>query len=158
MRPVRTLSKALALMALAGLASACTTNTQNSWSCGAIGNAKICSTIADIDAAKTPRAQEQETSANTNSIEGAAPVRWWEPKPFVFSSADSGPRREGDQVLKVIFAPWVDAQGDYHGRSEVFSLMRRGGWSLGPASTLQVSRALEAVAPPKPKTEPFDAH
>jgi conjugal transfer pilus assembly protein TraV len=152
MRPVRTLCKALALMALAGLGSACTTNTQNSWSCGAIGKARICSTIADIDALKTPRSTEPDPSANAGSIEGAAPVRWWEPKPFVFAGADSGPRREGDQVLKVIFAPWVDAQGDFHARSEVFSLMRRGGWAIGPSSTVQVSRTLEAVSSAKPKT------
>ena len=152
MRPVRTLTKAIAVLALAGLAGACSTNTQNSWSCGAIGKARICSTIADIDAAKSPRSQNLDPGANANSIEGAAPVRWWEPKPFVFASADSGPRREGDQILKVIFAPWVDAQGDFHARSEVFSLMRRGGWAIGPSSTVQVSRTLEVVSSAKPKT------
>lgn len=152
MRPVRTLTKALAIVGLASLAAACSTNTQNSWSCGAIGKARICSTIADIDAAKAPRSLGEEPSALASSIEGASAVRWWEPKPFVFANPDTGPRREGDQILKVIFAPWVDGQGDFHARSEVFSLMRRGGWAIGPTSTVQVSRTLEAVSSAKPKT------
>ena len=148
MRPVH----ALAVLALAGLAGACSTNTQDSWSCGAIGKARICSTIADIDAAKTAGSLGAQSGGLASSIDGASAVRWWEPKPFVFANPDTGPRREGDQILKVIFAPWVDAQGDFHARSEVFSLMRRGGWAIGPSSTVQVSRTLEAVSSTKPKT------
>ena len=119
---------------------------------GAIGKARICSTIADIDAAKTAGSLGAQSGALASSIDGASAVRWWEPKPFVFANPDMGPRREGDQVLKVIFAPWVDAQGDFHARSEVFSLMRRGGWAIGPSSTVQVSRTLEAVSSAEPKT------
>ena len=75
MRPVH----ALAVLALASLAGACSTNTQDSWSCGAIGKARICSTIADIDAAKTAGSLGAQSSAPASSIEHAPPTESTQP-------------------------------------------------------------------------------
>ena len=113
---------ALILLAGASLA-ACSTNTKGSWSCGGVGEGQTCASIAQIDGSRSSGAANPESPG----IENAVPVRWWEPQPFVFSDG-TGPRCEGDQILPVVFAPWVDAQGDYHQRSEVWAVMRRGGW------------------------------
>lgn len=118
MRTVLTI--ALGAFALA----ACSTNTKGSWSCEAPIGGAACASIDSIDRNGSVTSVASSTSPG---IETAAPVRWWEPQPFVFSG-EEGPRREGDQVMLVVFAPWVDAQGDYHGRSEVHAVMRRGGW------------------------------
>lgn len=113
--------------------AACSTNTKGSWSCEAPVGGAACASIESIDRAGSRSAAPNPASPG---IETAAPVRWWEPQPFVFSAED-GPRREGDQVMKVVFAPWVDAQGDYHSRSEVHAVMRRGGWWVATPAAAQ---------------------
>lgn len=130
----------IALMG-AGLA-ACSTNTKGSWSCAGVGEGRTCASIDAIDNG-TARSTSGR-NAESPGIEGAEPVRWWEPRPFVFTDGE-GARREGDQVLSIVFAPWVDAQGDYHHRSVVQSVVRRGGWWLPTTSTVQASRTLAAV-------------
>lgn len=126
------------LMAGASLA-ACSTNTKGSWSCGA-QRGTSCSSIAQMDGSIARDTQQEQSPG----IESAEPVRWWEPKPFVFSDAQ-GARREGDQVLRLVFAPWVDAQGDYHERSIVRAVVRRGGWVILAPSTAEASATLSSV-------------
>lgn len=84
------------------------------------------------------------TRPSSPGIESAGPVRWWAPEPFVFSSQE-GVRREGDQVLRIVIAPWVDAQGDLHQRSEVQAVMRRGGWYMPAPTTAEASARLASV-------------
>lgn len=131
----------LALVLLAGATLAgCSTNTKGSWSCGSVGPGQTCASIETIDGG----ASASSARADSPGIEGAAPVRWWAPQPFVFSDG-TGPRREGDQVLQIVFAPWVDAQGDYHQRSEVHAVMRRGGWWVPAPTTVQASQTLSSI-------------
>ncbi len=115
------------------------TNTKGSWSCGA-DQGTSCSPISATDNA--PRASASTTSTGIETA--AAPVRWWQPEPFVFSG-DLGARREGDQVMRIVFAPWVDSQGDLHNRSEVIAVMRRGGWWMPAPSTATASAELDRL-------------
>lgn len=126
------------IIATSLLLGACgSTNTRGSWSCSAQAGTS-CSPIEAIDRGVT------QATATPGIESGAQPLRWWEPQPFVFS-ADAAARREGDQVIRIVFAPWVDGQGDYHERSEVRAVMRRGGWSLPQPGTVQASEALRNV-------------
>jgi conjugal transfer pilus assembly protein TraV len=130
--------RAVLAIGLGALAlGACSTNTKGSWSCEAPIGGTACASIESIDR-NGPAAAS--AAANSPGIETARPVRWWEPQPFVFS-AEAGPRREGDQVMMVVFAPWVDAQGDYHGRSEVHAVMRRGGWWVATPPAAQPAQS-----------------
>ncbi|WP_436358197.1 TraV family lipoprotein [Brevundimonas sp. CEF1] len=129
-----------AAVALALTAAACgSTNTKGSWSCGA-EQGTSCSPIAATDSAPRAAAAGSATGIET----AAGPVRWWQPEPFVFSG-DLGARREGDQVMRIVFAPWVDSQGDLHNRSEVIAVMRRGGWWMPAPSTATASAELDRL-------------
>lgn len=136
MKRVAFLAATLAL----GVSACGGTNTKGSWACS--GETGVsCAPISVID-----QSTGTGTTARTGSpgIESAGPVRWWAPEPFVFSS-EPGVRREGDQVLRVVIAPWVDAQGDLHQRSEVLAVMRRGGWYVPAPTTAEASAQLASV-------------
>lgn len=47
--------------------------------------------------------------------------------------------------MRVVFAPWVDAQGDLHNRSEVMAVMRRGGWWMPTPTTVDASEQLRRI-------------
>lgn len=128
----------LALAGLAALTTACSTNTKGSWACSSPSGSS-CAPISTID-----NSTESGAASQVARVEGAAPVRWWEPQPFVFSNGE-GSRREGDQVMRVVFAPWVDAQGDLHNRSEVQAVMRRGGWWMPSPTTVDASEQLRRI-------------
>ena len=61
-------------------------------------------------------------------------------------------------MVKVAIAPWVDGSGDYHAGSEVYSVMRKGGWYVAPRDTV---RRVELLAvppgPPGPVTASVSA-
>ncbi|MGQ3044186.1 MAG: TraV family lipoprotein [Brevundimonas aurantiaca] len=139
--------RGLVVVLMSSLAvSACSlsTNTKGNWSCSA-PTGSSCASIDAIDHS----ADAGRPSPASPGVANAAPVRWWEPQPFVFSEAP-GPRREGDQVMRVVFAPWVDAQGDYHGRSEVHAVMRRGGWWVAAPTAAPSSQAAPVSRQPQP--------
>nr|WP_276208652.1 TraV family lipoprotein [Caulobacter sp. 17J65-9] len=71
-------------------------------------------------------------AAARTTIEGAEVVRWWKDVPRA-SQGPGFPLREGDQVMRIVFAPFVDRVGDYYTRSEVYAVMRPGGW-WGPGA------------------------
>ncbi|QYC12373.1 TraV family lipoprotein (plasmid) [Brevundimonas nasdae] len=134
----------IALVATAAALSACgSTNTKGSWACSA-ETGTSCAPISAIDNS-APRRGAPGTASSATGIEGAGPVRWWAPDPFVFSSDQGGVRREGDQVIRIVFAPWVDAQGDLHHRSEVMAVMRRGGWWMPAPSTATASAQIDRL-------------
>lgn len=119
-----------ACVALAG----CASTTEGSWSCKAPkGLGGNCHSIEENDrliggvGAADPAA---------SAIEGAQVVRWWKTPPWSSLNGPGVPAREGDQVMRVVFSPFVDRTGDYYPRSEVYAVMRRGGW-WGPAATPQ---------------------
>ncbi|SRR5690606_57313 len=125
--------------ALALFVGACgSTNTKGSWSCAAETGGS-CSPISVTDGSAGRGA-----SPSSVGIDTAGPVRWWEPQPFVFA-ADQAARREGDQVMRIVFAPWVDAQGDLHRRSEVVAVMRRGGWWMPAPTTASASTEISRI-------------
>jgi len=135
-RAVVLLSASLAL----GVAACGGTNTKGSWACSGEPGVS-CAPISVIDRAVSAGSADSSASPG---IESAGPVRWWAPEPFVFSSGQAV-RREGDQVLRVVVAPWVDAQGDLHQRSEVLAVMRRGGWYMPAPTTAEASARLASV-------------
>jgi conjugal transfer pilus assembly protein TraV len=146
--------RGLAVVLLAGLAvSGCSlsTNTKSNWSCSAPTGA-ACASIDAIDHA----GDASRPAPASPGVATAAPVRWWEPQPFVFSDAP-GPRREGDQVMRIVFAPWVDAQGDYHARSEVHAVMRRGGWWVAAPAAAHGQPAASTGRQAPPTVTPAEA-
>lgn len=116
----------LAVLGAAVVSGCGTTNTRNSWSCRIPVGQGACANIEDIDQVGGPAAQRAQKG--DGGVAGAVPVRWWEPKPRAIQTASNGPRREGEQVVRIVYAPFVDEQGDYHARSEVYAVVRRGGW------------------------------
>lgn len=117
------------------LTGCATKNTTTEWSC--VAAAGKCSTIAQTDAAKDEAPKRTADSV----IFDARTARWWEPNPPGTKTREFDPRRDGDQVMRVVIAPFVDAQGDYHARSEIFAVVRRAQWWLTPP-------VMEASSPP----------
>lgn len=118
--------RSLATLMLPLLVGACATkNTSTHWTCMPGGD--HCSSIAETDAKDTDKPRNAG-----GVIFDAKPARWWEPNAPGTATRDSDPRRESDQVMRVVIAPFVDAQGDYHGRSEIFAVVRKAQWWLSP--------------------------
>ena len=118
---------AVALFALAG----CGTSTVFSdWECDTPTGS--CATIAQVDAAATeasvsslggPPAPHQAEGA----IERPAPSAAFQPSPRYDDSVR--PNRTVDVTAKVVFAPFVDLEGAYHGRSILYAVMEDGSWT-----------------------------
>lgn len=141
----RLFSKLTLSLTAAVLMAGCATNTKGSWACKAQEGVS-CASIDDIDhgAEAKPAKRRGETAV----IDGAGMVKWWDRAEGYAQPPIKGPRREGDQIMRVVVAPWVDAAGDYHGRSEIFAVMRKGAWWVAPAPV-----PLEPPPPP-----PTDGH
>lgn len=130
------------------LLSACaSSNTSTKWTCIAEGD--HCTTIADTDSRKD---RPQRLSGDP-VIFDTKPARWWQPNAPGTATRDFDPRRDGDQVMRVIVAPYVDAQGDYHARSEIFAVVRRAQWWLTPpvAKTAVPEAGTDLSVDEKPK-------
>lgn len=114
------------LVLVPALASCASSNTSTKWTCIAEGD--HCTSIAETDG----RQDKPKRAAGDGVIFDRKPARWWEPNAPGTATRDFDPRRDGDQVMRVVVAPYVDAQGDYHARSEIFAVVRRAQWWLTP--------------------------
>jgi conjugal transfer pilus assembly protein TraV len=132
---------ALAGLAAALAASGCSTNTKGAWACPA-DRGVTCQSIAALDGGKAG-ARQSRSSAKPS---GVGAVRWWDGNETLTGNFDLAPRREPDQFLKVLIGGWTDAGGDYHAPSEVFAVMRHGGWWAPPPAT--------PLAPPRVAARP----
>ena len=128
--------KQLALLSLALALTGCVTasTTSQSWSCRAIGN-QTCASISEIDAAPAVRGQPPKAQA----IFGARPANWWDAPRAMSVTREDAPRREFDQTMRIVVAPYVDAQGDYHDRSDVYAVMRKAQWWIAPPVAVSAS-------------------
>lgn len=128
------MKRLVALAALSLALAGCATNTQDRWSCKAPhGSGGTCATIDENDRMIAGTAAADPAAS---AIEGAQVVRWWKTPPWSSLNGPGVPAREGDQVMRVVIAPFVDRVGDYYPRSEIYAVMRKGGW-WGPAATPQ---------------------
>ncbi len=129
----------LVIVTLPFLLSGCLTGntTTHSWSCRAAGN-QTCASISQIDRGPAAR----DAMKTRPSIFGAAPANWWDQNRPISVTRQEGPRRETDQTMRILVAPYVDAQGDYHDRSEVYAVMRKAEWWIAPP--------VAAASAPKP--------
>lgn len=118
-----------AVIILAGLSlAACAGSpTEKRWGCSiAKGAFKSCASIAEIDARSRPQPLEPAGGVSLRTLTGARPADL-----AVAAGGGAGaPQREADTVLRIIVAPWIDAAGDYHARSDIFAVVRRGGWTV----------------------------
>lgn len=130
MIPIR-MSLLLAATSLAG----CTTSTVfDDWSCPTPTGE--CSTIADVDA----RAAEAATGGldelggfppPAKSAESASPPQSLSAPSIPAETA--APTRTADEVARIVFAPFTDVNGVYHGRAVVHAVMKDGSWVTPPA-------------------------
>lgn len=149
--------RALIIVATLSLTAlgACATNTKGSWACKAEEGA-TCANIAAIDSLEGPALRGPSRKAKRASvIDSSGPVEWWNQEDARAGELVGGPRREGDQVMRVVIAAWIDAVGDYHAPSEVYGVMRKAGWWTSPP----VSALTPAVASRRslPLTKPVEA-
>jgi conjugal transfer pilus assembly protein TraV len=129
-------STLIALTVALGLCG-CATHTKGTWACAA-DRGVACQSIDSLDhIGGGPR-----STASAPNLEGAVAVRWWSANDALTGNFDRAPRREQDQFVKVMIAGWTDATGDYHAPSEIYAVMRRGGWWAPPPAT--------PLAPPRP--------
>ena len=112
----------LAILPLTG----CETTTTGTWSCRAKGTT-VCATTSQIDNADGPITRKA-TRTDANLAFGAKPARWWQTQFPTAATREGEPVHASDQVMKVLIAPWIDNQGDYHGRSEIFAIMHKADW------------------------------
>lgn len=137
-----------AVLALAGCGS---TNTKGTWACAA-DRGVPCSSIAMLDGqpASAGVSTARQDSKPAPLVDGAGALRWWTAADAAGGNFDQAPRREPDQFAKVLIGGWIDGSGDYHAPSEVFALMRRGGWwAAPPAVPLVSARSGDRAAVPR---------
>ena len=128
---------ALSLSALLLLGACAGAPTEKRWSCApGKGPFRSCASIGEIDARSNPQPLDRG-GVTLRSLTGASPS-------YGPSGAQRSPVREGDAVLRIVVAPWIDAAGDYHARSDIFAVVRRGGWTV-------------PVPPPPPPPPPSSA-
>jgi hypothetical protein len=128
-----------AILLICGLAlgqAACASNTKGSWSCTA-DRGVPCASIDTIDHTDVTKSADGAGRSRAKSplIDGATPARWWTANDAIGGQFDKAPRREPDQYVKVLIGGWVDASGDFHSPSEIYAVMRRGGWWSSPPIT-----------------------
>ena len=128
------------LLPLVLAACATASPTAQSWSCRPAGN-QTCAPIHDIDAQASP----SPSSGRHKLVFGARPADWWRAPAPGATTREDAPRREGDQTMRIVLAPYLDAAGDYHDRSTVFAVMRKGQWWIAPP--------VSTSAAPEPGTE-----
>lgn len=145
-RTILLLSAGLALSACAG------SPTKSNWSCR-VERGGVCATIDEIDHSLTSSSSSVLRSGGSLEgapiVDGASPARWWQTVGTTGAANIGSPVRQSDVVIRVLIAPWIDAAGDYHGKSEVHAVMRKGGWWLnapdaGPAPAPKVAAAAGA--------------
>lgn len=119
--------RAALVIALGLTAAACTGSpTEKRWSCSpSKGAFRSCASIAEIDARSAPQ-PTGGSGVSLRTLTGAAPAG----SPSAAAGSDVSPVRESDTVLRIIVAPWIDAAGDYHARSDIYAVVRRGGWTV----------------------------
>lgn len=110
------------------LLSACAGSpTQKRWSCApAKGVFRTCASIGEIDARSNPQPMAGSAGVTLRTLTGGA-LAGATGAPVV---PVAQPVREGDTVLRIVVAPWTDAAGDYHATSDIFAVVRRGGWTV----------------------------
>lgn len=137
--------KLLLLSGAALLLSGCaSSSTDSSWSCRAVGNT-TCASISQIDNDEVPhKGADHPKNDRQTVIYGAQPAAWWDKSLPTASTREDEPRRENDQTMRIVVAPYVDAQGDYHDRTIVYAVMRRANWWVVPP--------VDDASEPKPGT------
>lgn len=120
----------ITLAIAAGVAplAACSTNTKGAWSCAA-DKGVACQSIDSLDRA---RGRPRPDGESAPKVGGAGAVRWWTANDALAGNFDRAPRREPDQFVRVMIAGWTDGSGDYHAPSEIYAVMRHGGWWAPP--------------------------
>lgn len=145
-------------LASLGLSGCLSTNTKGSWSCRApLGG--VCQSIGEIEATPTGAVAAGPSAVPVTArttIAGAEAVRWWKSVP-VAAQGPGFPLREGDQVVRVVFAPFVDRSGDYYARSEVYAVVRKGGWWGPSAAPTAFTHPAPYVRPEQPDAPPVKA-
>lgn len=139
---IRPVSLLILSLILSGCVSASTTH---SWSCRATG-ADVCASIATIDR----RQEGQPPTKPTQGIFGGHVASWWSQNRPVAETAQDAPRRESDQAMRIVIAPYIDAQGDYHDRADIYAVMRKAQWWVAPpapVTKVEVTKPAEAAAP-----------
>ena len=102
--------------------------TEKRWSCSPTkGVFRSCASIGEIDARSSPQKNQGPGGVSLQALTGAGPAR--SAQGWTSALGEAAPQREGDTVLRIIVAPWIDAAGDYHARSDIFAVVRRGGWT-----------------------------
>lgn len=141
---MRTMNRSVVVAGCTVLLSACATHTRGTWSCAADKGAP-CQSIESLDRVRT--GVRIDPGGPARPVEGAAALRWWSATDALAGNFDRAPRREPDQFVRVLIAGWTDASGDYHAPSEVYAVMRRGGWwAAPPAQPLVQPKASEKTA------------
>ena len=127
MRP----SATVAALLTAGLLSACSSfaknkNVGSEWNCGAVEGY----TCQSIEETRRQIARPGASIVPGATVAAGGTVAGTVPPLFASSSyvAADAPIWRPDQVMKVQFAPFVDATGNYHARSQVYAVVQKGGW------------------------------
>lgn len=132
-------------LALTGCATASTTH---SWSCRATGT-DVCASVATID----NRPAGTSATPKNKGIFGARVASWWDQNRPTAQTREDAPRRESDQTMRILIAPYVDVAGDYHERAEVYAVMRKAQWWVAPpAPVAGTDKASVQAAPKAPQT------
>ncbi|WP_040308402.1 TraV family lipoprotein [Asticcacaulis biprosthecium] len=145
------MTKVFAIFILQLVLTACASKstTTQSWSCRAVGN-QTCASIHEID----NRSAGQDKQVPRTAIFGARLANWWDAPAPTSVTREDAPRREYDQTMRILLAPYVDAQGDYHDRAEVYAVMRKAQWWIAPPVPVTASPEPGASLPPPASPTP----
>jgi conjugal transfer pilus assembly protein TraV len=145
----------LAVLAAAALGG-CQGNVKGSWAC-AVDRGGVCASITDIDhrpARGGPQGRHDSIPADP-VVDGSIPAKLWGEGGWSVGPLAGAPVRQGDQVMKVAVAPWIDQAGDYHAGSEVYAVMRRADWyAPRPSVSQRIELSVRRPSAEQARAEP----
>ncbi|MEM8985162.1 MAG: TraV family lipoprotein [Pseudomonadota bacterium] len=121
----------LSFSAISLLAGCGTTTVFDDWSCDTPTGR--CSTVAEVDADATAAATGTLNGfpPTVKLAEGASPPKTLSaPSLRTPPNDDPSPTRTPDVVARIVFAPFTDGAGIYHGRAVVHAVMEDGAWAV----------------------------
>lgn len=119
-------NNALFLTPLFLLGACGTTTVFDDWSCDTPTGS--CSTVAEVDAKATAAATDSLRALPPQVERKAGGFKPPQEPPAAPSPSDVTPMRTPDVTARIVFAPFTDHDGLFHGRSVIHAVMEDGQW------------------------------
>lgn len=126
-------SSALVIVPMFFLTACGTTTVFDDWSCDTPTGS--CSTVAEVDAKATAAATDSLGAMPPAPKRKAGGLMLTQKPPAATPPKEVTPMRTPDVTARIVFAPFTDRDGLFHGRSVIHAVMQDGQWIASPKDT-----------------------